>query len=48
MTDLVFATGRHQKLYMSHLQPLTSSRDMEMVSYATKRILKALAEDPHW
>jgi hypothetical protein len=28
--------------------PFMSASDLETVSYATRRILKALAEAPHW
>jgi len=33
---------------MWNRQPLMSASDLEMVSYATRRVAKALAEAPHW
>jgi hypothetical protein len=48
MTRLVFSTGRLLELYMSNRQPFTSASNLEMVSYATRRVAKALAEGPHW
>jgi len=48
MTRLVFATGRLLELYMCNRRPFTSASDLEMVSYATRRVAKALAEGPHW
>jgi len=47
MTHLVFATGRHLELYMWNRRPVMSARDLEMVSCATRRVAKALAEAPH-
>jgi hypothetical protein len=48
MTHLVFATGRLLELYMWNRRPLMSASDLETVSYATRRVSKALAEGPHW
>jgi hypothetical protein len=48
MTRLVFATGRLLELYMWNRRPLMSASDLETVSYATRRVAKALAEAPHW
>jgi len=33
---------------MWNRQPFMSASDLEMVSYATRRVAKALAEGPHW
>jgi len=48
MTRLVFAMGRLLELYMWNRRPFMSGRDLDTVSYATRRVLKALAEAPHW
>jgi hypothetical protein len=48
MTRLVFATGRLLELYMWNRRPFMSASDLETVSYATRRVAKALAEAPHW
>jgi hypothetical protein len=48
MTCFVFATGRLLQLYMWNRQPFMSASDLETVSYATRHVSKALAEDPHW
>jgi hypothetical protein len=48
MMRLVFATGRLLEVYMCNRQPFMSASDLEMVSYATRCIAKALAEAPHW
>jgi len=48
MTHLVFAMGRLLGLHMWNRQPFMSASDLEMVSYATWRVEKALAEGPHW
>jgi len=47
MTCLVFATGRLLELYMWNSRPFMSASDLEMVSYATRCIVKGLAEAPH-
>jgi len=47
MTRFVFAMGRLLELYMWNGQPFMSASDLEMVSYVTQRIAKALAEAPH-
>jgi hypothetical protein len=44
VTRLCFATGRILELYMSNRQPFMNARDLETVSYATQRVLKAVAE----
>jgi len=44
----VFATGRLLEHYMWNRSPFMSTSDMETVSYTTRRVLKALAEAPHW
>jgi hypothetical protein len=48
MTRLVFATGRLLELYMWNRRPFMSASNLETVSYATRRVAKALAEAPHW
>jgi len=48
ITRLVFATGGLQERNMWNRQPFVSASDLEMVSYATRHIAKALAEAPHW
>jgi len=48
MTCVVFAMGRLVELYMWNRQPLMSATGLETVSYATRRVSKALAEGPHW
>jgi hypothetical protein len=44
----VFATGSLLELYMWNRRPFMSASDLEMVSYATRHVSKALAETPHW
>jgi len=48
MTRLVFATGRLLELYMWNRWPFMRASDLEIISYATRRVSKALAEAPHW
>jgi len=48
LTRHIFATGRLLELYMWNRRPFMSGSDLETVSYATRRIAKALAEAPHW
>jgi hypothetical protein len=48
MTRLVFAMGRHLELYMWNRRLLMNSSELEMVSYATQSVARALAESPHW
>jgi len=48
MTRLVIGTGRLVELYMWNRWPVMSETDLETVSYAKRRISKALAEGPHW
>jgi len=48
MTRLVFATGRLLELYMWSRRQFMRASDVEKVSYATRRVVKALAEAPHW
>jgi len=48
MTRLVFATGRLLELSMWNRWPLMSASNLETVSYAMRRVLKALAEAPLW
>jgi len=48
MTRFVFATGRLLELYIWSRQPFMSASDVETVTYATRRVVKALAEAPHW
>jgi len=48
MTRLVVATGRLLQLNMWNRWPFMSARELEMVSYATRRVAKALAEGPRW
>ena len=45
---LVFTTGRLLELYMWNRRPFMSASDLQSVKYATRRVLKALAEAPHW
>jgi hypothetical protein len=40
--------GRLMELNMWNRRPLMSASDLEMVSYTTRRVAKALAEAPHW
>jgi len=47
-TRLVFATGGLLELYVWKRQPSMSGSHMTRVSYATKHVVKALAETPHW
>jgi len=47
MTRLVFTTTRLLEVYMSNRQPFMSGSDLEMVSYATGQVAKAMAEAPH-
>jgi len=44
ITRLVFATGRLLELYMQNRWPCISRSDLEMVSYGTWRVVKALVE----
>jgi hypothetical protein len=48
MTRLVFATGRLLELYMKNRRLFMSASDLETVSYATRRVAKALGEAPYW
>ena len=48
MSRLVFSTRRLLALYMWHRRPFISARDLETLSYATRRVAKALAEAPYW
>jgi len=48
MTRLVFAMGRLLELYMWNRRPFMSASNLETVSYATRRVAKALAEAPYW
>jgi len=48
MTHLVFAMGRLLKLKMWNRGLFMSASDLETVSYATRRVSKALDEAPHW
>jgi hypothetical protein len=48
ITRLVFAMGRLLELYMWNRRPFMSASDLETVSCATRRVVKALAEAPHW
>jgi hypothetical protein len=48
MTRLVFSMRRLLELYMWNRRPFMSASDLETVSYATRRIAKALVEAPHW
>jgi hypothetical protein len=40
--------GRLLELCMWKRWPVMSASDLETVSYATRRVSKALAEAPHW
>jgi hypothetical protein len=44
----VFAKGRLLELCIWNRRPFMSASDLETVSYATRRVSKALAEGPHW
>jgi hypothetical protein len=46
MTHLVFTTGRLLELYMWNRRRFMSASDLELVSCATRRVVKALAEAP--
>jgi hypothetical protein len=48
MMRLVFVTGRLLELYMWNRRPFMSASDLETVSYATRRVAKALAQAPYW
>jgi hypothetical protein len=48
MMRLVFAMGRLMELYIWNTRPFMSASDLEIVSYATRRVARALAEAPHW
>jgi len=48
MTRLVFGMGRLLKLYILNRWPFMSASHLEMVSYATRCVLKAFAEATHW
>jgi len=47
MMRQVFATGRLMKLYMLNRLPFMSASNLETVSDAMRRIVKAIAEAPH-
>jgi len=48
MVLFIFATGRLLEVFIWNRWPFMSATDLEMVSYATECIAKALAEAPHW
>jgi hypothetical protein len=48
ITHLVFEMGRHLELYMWNRLAFMCAIDLEMVSYATQCVVKALPEAPHW
>jgi hypothetical protein len=48
MSRLAFGMGSLTELNMWNRRPLLSTCDLEMVSYATRCAVKALAEAPHW
>jgi len=48
MTRFVFATGRLLELCVWNRRPFMSASDLEMESYATRRVARALAEGQHW
>jgi len=48
MTRLVFATGRLRELYIWQRPLFMSASDLETVSYATRRFVKASVEALHW
>jgi len=48
MTRLDFATDTLMELYLWNRLLCMSGSNLEMVSYATRRVEKALAEAPHW
>jgi hypothetical protein len=48
MTRLVFATGRLLELDIWNRRPFFCGSDFKTVSYAMRRVAKALAEAPYW
>jgi len=48
MTRLAFAAGRLMELYMWNRWLCMEAHNVDMVCYAMRRIVKALAEAPHW
>jgi hypothetical protein len=48
MMRLVVATDKLLELSMWNRQLIMSVSDLGMVSYAMRRVAKALAEAPHW
>jgi hypothetical protein len=48
MMHLVVATDKLLELSMWNRQLIMSASDLGMVSYAMRRVAKALAEAPHW
>jgi hypothetical protein len=40
--------GKLVEHYLWNRRPMISASNLEMVSYATRRVAKALAEAPHW
>jgi hypothetical protein len=48
MTHPVFTMGTLLELNMWIRQPCINAHDLEMVSYATRHVAKALPEAPHW
>jgi hypothetical protein len=48
MTGLWLAMGRLLELYLWSRWPLMNPTDLETVSYATRRIWKAIGDAPHW
>ena len=48
MTRPVSTTGKLLELYIRNRRPFMSARDLETVSYATRRVLQALVAAPHW
>jgi hypothetical protein len=48
MTRLVVVTGSVLELYLWNRCPCMSASELETVSWAKRRVAKALAEAPHW
>jgi len=48
MRSLVIAKGRRLERYMWNRRLLMSPRELEIVSYATRRVSKGLAEGQDW
>jgi hypothetical protein len=45
---VVFATGRLLELHIWKRWPFNGASPLEMISYATRHVVKAVAEARHW